>query len=70
MEGSGGGREGGLGKKTWGEGRGPEGELDTHVGGGGEDDGGAEVGGTEGPKEVAGVGHLVCVHEGWSGFGN
>lgn len=34
--------------------------LGTYVVGGGEH-GGAEVGGTEGPKEVAGVGHLVCV---------
>jgi len=35
--------------------------LDTHVGGGGEDDRRAEAGGREGPEEVASVGDLVCM---------
>lgn len=40
--------------------------LGTHIGCGrgcscGEEDRGAEVGGREGPKEVAGVWHVVCV---------
>lgn len=49
----------GVGKEEWGA----EVRLGTHVGGCGcgEEDRGREVGSREGPEEVGGVWHVVCV---------